>query len=129
MVAASDSKALAIRERGTFRRERSWGDPFVGYGIFQSYWQAPAGSANNKQFGWMTVAGKDRGWAMSEQREQAIRERAYALWEQDGRPEGRSLAHWSQAEAEIGTEPRATAPNKPKLVKAERRRRVTKTLH
>ena len=77
----------------------------------------------------MTVAGKDQGWAMSEQREQAIRERAYALWEQDGRPEGRSLAHWSQAEAEIGTEPRAAAPNKPKLVKAERRRRVTKTLH
>jgi Protein of unknown function (DUF2934) len=38
---------------------------------------------------------------MSEQKEQAIRERAYALWEQDGRPEGRSLAHWSQAEAEI----------------------------
>jgi hypothetical protein len=36
--------------------------------------------------------------------EQAIRERAYAIWEQDGRPEGRSLAHWSQAEVEIGTE-------------------------
>jgi hypothetical protein len=40
---------------------------------------------------------------MLDECEQAIRERAYALWEQDGRPEGRSLAHWSQAEAEIGT--------------------------
>jgi hypothetical protein len=36
--------------------------------------------------------------------EQAIRYRAYAIWEQDGRPEGRSLVHWSQAETEIGTE-------------------------
>jgi len=41
---------------------------------------------------------------MLDEREQAIRERAYAIWEQDGRPEGRNLAHWSQAEVEIGTE-------------------------
>jgi len=41
---------------------------------------------------------------MSESREQAVRERAYALWEQDGRPEGRSVAHWSQAEMEIAVE-------------------------
>ena len=41
---------------------------------------------------------------MLDRHEQAIRERAYAIWELDGRPEGRSLAHWSQAEAEIGTE-------------------------
>jgi hypothetical protein len=66
---------------------------------------------------------------MPEQKEQAIRERAYALWEQDGRPEGRSLAHWSQAEAKIGTEQSAAAPNKPKLTKSERRRKPTKTLH
>lgn len=39
---------------------------------------------------------------MEQAREQAIRERAYAIWEHDGRPEGRSLAHWSQAEAEFG---------------------------
>ncbi len=35
------------------------------------------------------------------QREQMIRERAYALWEKEGRPDGRSVAHWLQAEAEI----------------------------
>ena len=66
---------------------------------------------------------------MSEQREQVIRERAYALWEQDGRPEGRSLAHWSQAETEIGAEQQAAAPNEPKRIKSQRRRKVTKTLH
>jgi DUF2934 family protein len=36
---------------------------------------------------------------MLQDREQAVRERAYALWERDGRPEDRSLAHWCQAEA------------------------------
>jgi hypothetical protein len=30
-----------------------------------------------------------------------IEERAYALWESDGRPHGRNLDHWLQAEAEI----------------------------
>ena len=66
---------------------------------------------------------------MSEQRDQVIRERAYALWEQDGRPEGRSLAHWSQAETEIGAEQPVAAPNESKLIKSQRRRKATKTLH
>ena len=30
-----------------------------------------------------------------------IEERAYALWEADGRPEGRALDYWLQAEQEI----------------------------
>jgi Protein of unknown function (DUF2934) len=34
-------------------------------------------------------------------REQAIRERAYAIWEEEGRPEGQHLNHWFRAEAEI----------------------------
>jgi hypothetical protein len=34
-------------------------------------------------------------------REQAIRERAYTNWEEEGRPEGRHLDHWLRAEAEI----------------------------
>ena len=33
--------------------------------------------------------------------EQAIRERAYAIWEETGRPEGCHLDHWLRAEAEI----------------------------
>jgi len=32
---------------------------------------------------------------------QKIEERAYALWEANGRPEGRALDHWLQAEQEI----------------------------
>jgi hypothetical protein len=34
-------------------------------------------------------------------REQAIRERAYAMWEEEGRPYGKDLDHWYRAEAEI----------------------------
>ena len=30
-----------------------------------------------------------------------IRRRAYELWEQEGRPEGRAAAHWAQAEHEL----------------------------
>lgn len=29
------------------------------------------------------------------------RERAYRIWEGEGRPEGRALQHWIQAEAEL----------------------------
>ena len=30
-----------------------------------------------------------------------IQRRAYEIWEQEGRPEGRALDHWTQAEQEI----------------------------
>lgn len=33
--------------------------------------------------------------------EQRIRERAYQLWEQAGRPDGKEVEHWLQAEREI----------------------------
>ena len=33
--------------------------------------------------------------------EQTIRERAYAIWEEEGRPEARHFDHWLRAEAEI----------------------------
>jgi Protein of unknown function (DUF2934) len=36
-------------------------------------------------------------------REHAIRERAYAIWEEEGRPEGHHLNHWFRAEAEINS--------------------------
>ena len=48
-------------------------------------------------------------------------ERAYALWESEGRPDGRHLDHWCQAEAEMtvssdtgsmpDTQKRSAAPN------------------
>lgn len=34
-------------------------------------------------------------------REQKIRERAYEIWGRDGRPLGRELEHWAQAEREV----------------------------
>lgn len=33
--------------------------------------------------------------------EDGIRKRAYALWEQEGRPEGRDQHHWEQASGEF----------------------------
>ncbi|NMN69029.1 DUF2934 domain-containing protein [Rhizobium sp. 57MFTsu3.2] len=37
---------------------------------------------------------------MTETREEWIRKRAYALWEEEGRPTGRDFTHWEQARAE-----------------------------
>jgi hypothetical protein len=34
-------------------------------------------------------------------REKDIRDRAHAIWEREGKPEGRHEEHWSQAEHEI----------------------------
>lgn len=34
---------------------------------------------------------------MAESREEWIRKRAYALWEEEGRPGGRDSIHWEQA--------------------------------
>ena len=36
-----------------------------------------------------------------DEREIAIHERAYAIWEQEGRPANQSLAHWLQAESNL----------------------------
>jgi hypothetical protein len=33
--------------------------------------------------------------------EERIRDRAYALWEQEGRPQGREREHWEQAAREV----------------------------
>ena len=38
---------------------------------------------------------------MQDDRAEAIRQRAYALWELEGRPDGKDLEHWLRAEAEI----------------------------
>ncbi|WP_210526172.1 DUF2934 domain-containing protein [Rubellimicrobium arenae] len=39
---------------------------------------------------------------MTDDREQRIRERAHAIWEQEGRPDMRHEEHWHQARREIG---------------------------
>jgi hypothetical protein len=33
--------------------------------------------------------------------EARVRERAYRLWEQEGRPEGQERAHWHEAERQV----------------------------
>ena len=38
---------------------------------------------------------------MSGQHEDRVRERAYQLWEKEGRPEGQHLRHWRRAEEEL----------------------------
>ena len=42
---------------------------------------------------------------MDETRGQTVRERAYAIWEREGRPEGRAEQHWRMAEQELGVRP------------------------
>jgi hypothetical protein len=36
--------------------------------------------------------------------EDRVRDRAYALWERDGRPDGRSDEYWQQARSEVEAE-------------------------
>jgi hypothetical protein len=47
---------------------------------------------------------------VSTQASQSIAERAYLIWEQTGRPEGKALEHWLRAEAEVAAEPAARMP-------------------
>ena len=51
-----------------------------------------------------SVANLDRRWKCNVTAIdilQRIRERSYQLWEQEGRPDGRHLDHWLQAEQEL----------------------------
>jgi hypothetical protein len=50
---------------------------------------------------------------MRQDLDQLIRERAYHIWEREGRPHGREAAHWRQAAGEIEAEERALAAQKP----------------
>ena len=38
---------------------------------------------------------------MDDDHEQSIRERAYEIWENEGRPQGRGAEHWEQARMEF----------------------------
>jgi len=53
---------------------------------------------------------------MGSEREQAIQERAFVLWEQDGHPDGKDLDHWLRAEAEILGDPDAGVTDTGKVV-------------
>ena len=47
---------------------------------------------------------------MQDVRETLIRDRAHAIWEEEGQPEGRDREHWERAAAEIDAEERAGGP-------------------
>ncbi|MFD2263494.1 DUF2934 domain-containing protein [Lacibacterium aquatile] len=51
---------------------------------------------------------------MSEELRKKIAERAHAIWEQEGRPEGRDAVHWEMArnllKQEDALKPKAVAP-------------------
>lgn len=53
---------------------------------------------------------------MAENLEQRIRERAHALWEKEGRPQGRDQDHWRQARREM----EEGAPSEPQVAPAGR---------
>jgi DUF2934 family protein len=55
---------------------------------------------------------------MSDERKRNIRERAYAIWEKEGRPDGKSLEHWLRAEAEMGNEKIIGVTNDGKILKS-----------
>lgn len=46
---------------------------------------------------------------MPAERREEVARRAYALWEAEGKPEGRQLEHWLQAEREVESVPRPEA--------------------
>src|SRR5689334_12089519 len=52
---------------------------------------------------------------MADDRDQRIRDRAYQIWEREGRPEGRHDEHWRRAAEEIEAEarPKAATAAKP----------------
>lgn len=47
--------------------------------------------------------------------------RAYALWEQEGRPHGRDLHHWLAAEREAAAASETQAPKAPKPARTAKR--------
>ncbi len=53
-------------------------------------------------------------------REQTIRDTAYAIWEAEGRPTGRSQQHWFQAEKQVGESTKAPAKKKVAAPKAKK---------
>ena len=63
---------------------------------------------------------------MSIDLEQRIRERAYAIWERDGRADGRAEEHWHAAKLELtGTVPAVSSDSISVAAKPKARRKAT----
>jgi Protein of unknown function (DUF2934) len=59
--------------------------------------------------------------AIDPDREQRVRERAYHLWEADGKPHGRDVEYWERARELIGKEESADGDPDPKSTPVARR--------
>lgn len=57
--------------------------------------------------------------------EQRIRQRAYELWEEDGRPEGREGEHWERARFLVGIESNPDAGQLPNPIIEDREKGYT----
>lgn len=70
----------------------------------------------------------DNPLELTPERDARIRERAYHLWEADGRPNGREDEFWERAEELLGMEDNATSgqqPVKAPAVEEAEYRRIT----
>jgi hypothetical protein len=56
------------------------------------------------------VEERRHGMTMDTDRLERVRQRAYELWEQEGRPDGKAEEHWRRADAEIAREEAPSAP-------------------
>ena len=66
---------------------------------------------------------------MSQDIEQRIRDRAYAIWQEQGCPEGSDYEHWLMAEQEVAVMPAAiqTAPKAAKTATAKAPKKASST--
>ncbi|PTE07889.1 DUF2934 domain-containing protein [Mesorhizobium helmanticense] len=66
---------------------------------------------------------------MTDERQERIRKRAHAIWEQAGRPDGAHQQHWDQAAGEIDSEdskPKAkSVPKKPAATKGSKPKKAS----
>lgn len=46
-------------------------------------------------------------------KQDGVAKRAYAIWENEGKPHGRDVDHWLQAEVEVGTAANIDRPSVP----------------
>ncbi len=58
---------------------------------------------------------------MDSDKEARIRQRAYEIWQREGRPHGRDAEHWQQAEAEIMAEAAVAADRDSDRAAADRK--------
>jgi hypothetical protein len=54
----------------------------------------------------------DEEIVMADEKMDQLRSRAYQIWEREGRPQGRDLEHWLEAERELEAEERKPRPKK-----------------